>query len=174
MCRASGRRGRVSSPAIVRRLLVEITEHDAVLDYPTLARLIAPQRARGMRIAVDDAGSGYASLAHITQLDPDVIKLDIALVRDIDTDRNRRAIARSLIAYATETGATLVAEGIETPAERNQLITLRAPLGQGYLLGRPQPVDDLLPHPRPASRADHPQPRSSSDEVSDLVLVPMP
>ncbi|SDP61797.1 EAL domain, c-di-GMP-specific phosphodiesterase class I (or its enzymatically inactive variant) [Klenkia soli] len=131
------------------RLLLEITEHEAVPDYRSLARLTGHLRHRGIRIAVDDAGSGYASLQHVTELSPDVIKLDIAFVRHVDTDRNRRAIARALIAYAGETGATLVAEGIETPAERDQLLALGAPLGQGYLLGRPQPVDDLFPRPAP-------------------------
>lgn len=130
------------------RLLVEITEHDAVLDYPALARLTEHLRERGIRLAVDDAGSGYASLQHITQLHPDVIKLDIAFVRHVDTDLNRRAIARALIAYAAETGASLVAEGIETVGERDQLVDLGAPLGQGYLLGRPQRADDLFPHAR--------------------------
>ena len=134
------------------RLLVEITEHDAVLDYPALARLLDHLRSRGLRIAVDDAGSGYASLQHITELSPDVIKLDISLVRHIDTDRNRRAVARALVAYAAETGAALVAEGVETPAERAQLLALGAHLGQGYLLGRPQPADVVLPRSVPAPR----------------------
>jgi len=135
------------------RLLLEITEHDEVLDYPALARLTEHLRGRGIRLAVDDAGSGYASLQHITQLHPDVIKLDIAFVRDVDTDRSRRAISRALIAYAAETGASLVAEGIETPAERAQLLALGAALGQGFLLGRPRPVGSLLPPPVPAPRS---------------------
>jgi len=133
--------------APAERLVVEITEHDAVLDYPALARLLGPLRSRGVRIAVDDAGSGFASLQHITQLRPDVVKLDIAFVRDVDTDRNRRAVARALIAYCAETGATLVAEGVETAAERDQLVALGATLGQGVLLGRPRPVDAV---PTPA------------------------
>lgn len=144
------------------RLLVEITEHDAVLDYPALTRHLEHLRGRGMRIAIDDAGSGYASLAHITRLDADVIKLDIALVRDIDTDRNRRAVARALIAYAAETGATLVAEGIESTAERDQLLALGAPLGQGYLLGRPRPAEELVPLPRRTALAPRPRPAGSS------------
>ncbi|MEI4273012.1 EAL domain-containing protein [Klenkia sp. LSe6-5] len=143
------------------RLVVEITEHDAVLDYPALARLLGPLRGRGMRIAVDDAGAGFASLQHITQLRPDVVKLDIAFVRDVDTDRNRRAVARALIAYCAETGAVLVAEGVETPAERDHLVALGAVLGQGYLLGRPRPVDPGPPGPRSAPRPAAPRPTAS-------------
>lgn len=140
------------------RLLLEITEHAAVLDYPALARLTEHLRAQGIRLAVDDAGSGYASLQHIAQLRPDVVKLDIILVRHVDTDPNRRAIARALITYAADTGATLVAEGIETASERDQLRHLGASLGQGYLLGRPQPIEVLFPTtPRPRTGV-HPSP----------------
>lgn len=143
------------------RLLVEITEHDQVLDYPSLARLTEHLRGRGIRIAVDDAGSGFASLQHVTRLRPEVVKLDIAFVRDVDTDRGRRAVARAMIACTAEIGATLVAEGIETPAELDQLRRLGAELGQGYLTGRPEPADTLLPPPAsaPVPRG-HPAPAS--------------
>jgi len=131
------------------RILLEITEHEAVPDYPTLTHLLDHQRSRGMRIAVDDAGAGYASLQHLTRLRPDVIKLDISLVRGIDTDSACRAMARSIIAYAQETGAILVAEGIETHAERHELAAL------GARLGLPQPVNNLSPSPdRPHDAPD--------------------
>lgn len=127
------------------RLVVELTEHEQIQDYPALLRALAGLRERGLRLAVDDAGSGFASLQHITRLDPDIIKLDIAFVRDVDTDPSRRAVARAMIAFAAELGATLVAEGIETDAELAQLRTLGAQLGQGYLLGHPSdPTQHLV------------------------------
>jgi EAL domain-containing protein (putative c-di-GMP-specific phosphodiesterase class I) len=120
-----------------RRIGVEITEHAAVHDYLDLIGVTERLRAAGVLIVVDDAGAGYASLHHILQLRPDVIKLDVALVRGIDGDRARQALARSLVSFAADIGAHLVAEGIETPAERDLLRRLGVGYGQGYLLGRP-------------------------------------
>ncbi|WP_299040263.1 EAL domain-containing protein [uncultured Pseudokineococcus sp.] len=144
------------------QLVVELTEHDHVEDYPALVRVLDELRARGIRLAIDDTGAGYASLQHLTRLHPDIVKLDLTFVRDIDTDPARRAIARALIGLTTEIGAHLVAEGIETPAERNTLTQLGATHGQGYHLARPAPPTDHLPqHPtpprqRPATEDQHP------------------
>jgi len=126
------------------RVVVELTEHDQVSDYTTIVHALAGLRARGLRLAIDDVGSGFAGLHHLTELGPDLIKLDIAFVRHIDTDPARRAVARALIGFAAEVGATLIAEGIETPAELDQLRRLGAPLGQGFLLASPAPPHDLL------------------------------
>lgn len=126
------------------RVVVELTEHDQVEDYTTIVHALAALRARGLRLAIDDAGSGFAGLHHLAELSPDLIKLDIAFVRDIDTDPVRRAVARALIGFAAEVGATLIAEGIETPAELDELRRLGAPLGQGFLLARPGPPRELL------------------------------
>lgn len=123
-----------------RRLAVELTEHTQVHDYPALVAVTERLRAAGILIAVDDAGAGFASLSHILQLRPDIIKLDITLTRGVDTDPVRMALARCLVAFASDIGATLVAEGIETPAEREKLLELGVRLGQGYLLGRPGPL----------------------------------
>lgn len=127
------------------RIVVELTEHDQIQDYPALLGALAGLRARGLRLAVDDAGSGFASLQHITRLQPDIIKLDIAFVRNVDTDPSRRAVARAMIAFAAELGASLVAEGIETAEELAQLRTLGAQLGQGYHLARPTSAQRLFP-----------------------------
>ena len=128
----------------LHRVVLELTEHDRVVDYSTVVHALAGLRARGLRLAIDDAGSGFAGLHHLAELAPDLIKLDIAFVRHIDTDPARRAVARALIGFAAEVGATLIAEGIETDAELDQLRRLGAPLGQGYLLARPATPADLL------------------------------
>jgi EAL domain-containing protein (putative c-di-GMP-specific phosphodiesterase class I) len=93
-----------------------------------------------MRLAIDDTGAGFASLRHILNLEPDIIKLDISLTRGVDVDRARRALAAALIAFAANTGASIVAEGVETASELSVLRDLGVGFGQGYLLGRPGPL----------------------------------
>ena len=121
------------------RLVIEVTEHDAVSDYGALAAELLWLRDHA-RIAIDDVGSGYAGLRHIVDLRPDILKLDMSLTRQIDTDPARRALAHALVSFAREIGCTLVAEGIETEAERAVLARLDVPLAQGYLFSRPMPV----------------------------------
>lgn len=118
-------------------LVVEITEHTQVTDYDQLTGVLARLRDAGVRLSVDDAGAGYASLQHILRLRPDLIKLDMSLVRGIDTDPVKTALARSLADFADQIGAALVAEGIETAAELERLTGLGVTYGQGYYLGRP-------------------------------------
>ncbi len=124
----------------MERVVVELTEHVPVADYDALIGTVAELRECGVRLSVDDAGAGYASLRHILLLRPDLIKLDIYLTRDIDGDPVRLALATSLVSFARSLGAGLVAEGIETPSERQQLSELGVDLGQGFLLGRPGPL----------------------------------
>lgn len=121
----------------VGRLVLEITEHAAVERYGEIAARLQPYRDRGLQIAVDDAGAGYASFRHILNLEPDRIKLDMSLTRDIDIDPARRALAAALIHFAADTGSKLVAEGVETAAEAATLIELGVERAQGYFLGRP-------------------------------------
>jgi len=125
------------------RIVLEVTEHAPVADYDQLMASLSELRARGVRLAVDDAGAGFASLQHIVQLAPDFIKLDMSLTRDIDTDAARRALASALIFFARETGASIIAEGIETEDELAILKSLGVSNGQGYLLGRPMPLADV-------------------------------
>ena len=120
----------------VRPVIVELTEHEAVADYEALRSQLAAL-GTGVRVAVDDAGSGYASMRHIFALHPDIVKLDIDWVRDIDSDRARQALVAGLVHVAAELGADLVGEGIETEAERATLARLGVTFGQGFLLGRP-------------------------------------
>jgi EAL domain-containing protein (putative c-di-GMP-specific phosphodiesterase class I)/DNA-binding response OmpR family regulator len=128
------------------RIVVEITEQAEVEDYDELNGVLRSLREAGVRIAVDDAGAGYASLRHILRLEPDMIKLDKSLVRGIHGDRARRALASALISFAAEIGATIVAEGIETAAELASLRHLGVTYGQGYHLARPHrpPVAPLV------------------------------
>jgi EAL domain-containing protein (putative c-di-GMP-specific phosphodiesterase class I) len=125
------------------RLVLELTEHVAFTDHAQLMTQLAGLRRRGVRIAVDDTGSGFASLQNVLAIAPDVIKLDLALVTGIDRDPVRRALARALTAFAAECGATLVAEGIETRGELETLRALGVTLGQGYYLSRPALAADL-------------------------------
>ncbi|MBB4766704.1 EAL domain-containing protein [Amorphoplanes digitatis] len=138
----------ITTPAVTTLLLehahrgitIELTEHTQVTDYHALNQITDTLRTAGILIAVDDAGAGYASLSHVLQLRPDIIKLDITLVRDIDTDPIRTALARALATFARETGAMLIAEGIETHAEHEKLRSLGIELGQGYYMARPGPL----------------------------------
>lgn len=123
------------------RIVVELTEHEQVPDYEALLAQIDALRGLGVRIAVDDAGTGFAGLQQILQLGPDIIKLDRFLIEGVDHDAVRRALVTAMVAFSDSIGATLLGEGIETPAELDTLRSLQVPLGQGYLLGRPAPVD---------------------------------
>jgi EAL domain-containing protein (putative c-di-GMP-specific phosphodiesterase class I) len=123
-----------------RRLIVEVTEHAVVHDYTTLVDATAELKARGVLIAVDDAGAGFSSLQHIVRLAPDIIKLDISLTQHLRDDPVRRALADCLVRFAHETGWQLIAEGIEHPSDLHTWRELGAHAAQGYLLGRPGPL----------------------------------
>ncbi len=123
-----------------RPLIVEITEHERIDDYSAVrSALIA--LGPNVKLAIDDAGSGYASLRHIFALQPAFVKLDIEWIHGIDRDPVRRALVSGLVYFATETGCELIAEGIETDAELQAVRELGIGLGQGYLLGRPKPAN---------------------------------
>lgn len=121
------------------RLALELTEHARVDDYAALESALAGVRSRGVWLMIDDTGAGFSSLKHILGLLPDVIKLDVALTRDIDSSPVRRALATSLVVFAREIGASIVAEGIETRAEMETLRALGVTYGQGYYLAHPGP-----------------------------------
>lgn len=111
---------------------------------PEPARGAGGFRRSGVRIAVDDAGAGFASLRHILELAPDIIKLDISIVRNIDTESSQRALASALVAFAREIGTELVAEGVETAGEAVALDLLGVRLIQGYYVARPTPLSELV------------------------------
>ncbi len=122
-----------------RRLVLEVTEHTAIADYPAFR---AAMDALGPKVdlAVDDAGAGFSSLRHILELQPAFVKLDRWLVAGIESDEARQAMIVGLRHFARATGCRLIAEGIETDHELAVLRALDIQLGQGYLLGRPLPV----------------------------------
>lgn len=127
------------------RLVLEITEHAFVQDYADIMAALAPLRARGLRLAVDDAGAGFASFRHILELRPDIIKLDNSLIRQIDSNLGYRALAQALVRFAHQTGSMVIAEGVETETEWALLKALHVDKAQGYLLGRPAPIDTFFP-----------------------------
>ncbi len=124
-------------------VIVELTEHSAIDDYPELVDSLRVLRERGNRISIDDTGSGYSSLTHILKLAPDFIKLDRGLVSGIDVDPVRRALAAALVTFAAETGAQIVAEGVETKDELMVLRQLGLRYAQGFYLGRPAKLDAI-------------------------------
>lgn len=125
---------------VAERIVVELTEHTAVSEYDVLLTAVQTLRELGARIAIDDAGSGYASLQHILLLRPDIIKLDIGLTRGIHSDPARRALGVALVQFGRDIGADITAEGIEETGELDTLKHLGASAGQGFLLGRPGPL----------------------------------
>jgi EAL domain-containing protein (putative c-di-GMP-specific phosphodiesterase class I) len=127
------------------RVLLELSEHDRVDDYDQLMTTLAPFRAAGLRLAIDDVGAGFSSLRHIVVTSPDVIKIDRSLVTAVDSDSVRSILIRSLVDFARGLGARVVAEGIETAEEAAVLRTLGVDYGQGWHFGRP-----AVPPSRPA------------------------
>jgi EAL domain-containing protein (putative c-di-GMP-specific phosphodiesterase class I) len=122
-----------------RRIILEVTEHAPVDDYVQLRAAI--DRLRPVAgLAVDDAGAGYASLRHILELGPGLVKLDAALIRGIESDPVRQSLVAGLVHFAATAGFDLLGEAVETEAEAQQLSLLGVGLGQGYLFGRPLPA----------------------------------
>ena len=121
------------------RLVIEVTEHQQVADFAVLSRKLARLKER-VRIAIDDVGTGYSGLRHIVDLQPDILKMDMALTRDIHRDPARRALTGALVRLARDIGCKLVAEGIETVEERDAMAELGVHYGQGYFFARPLPV----------------------------------
>ena len=121
------------------RVVLEITEHAIVENYADLRRALFSLRSKA-RIAIDDAGAGYSGLKHILEVGPNLIKLDMALTRGIDTDPARYALAAALVTFAREIGSDIVAEGIETAGELSVLGGLGVTFGQGFYLSRPMPT----------------------------------
>lgn len=119
------------------RLVIEVTEHAAIADYPHFNSSVARLRFRGLRYAVDDAGAGFATFSHILSTKPDMVKLDMSLIRDIHRDLARRALLHGLLYFIEQINATAVAEGVETLEEAEALTRLGVHCAQGYYFGRP-------------------------------------
>ena len=131
------------SPAPLMRgvdvdVVLELTEHDPITDYSDITRAVR-RLGNGVRLSIDDAGAGYACLTHVLSLRPAFVKLDRGWVTGIDRDPARQALVAGLESFASRTGSMLIAEGIETKDELDCVRDLRVELGQGFLLGRPEP-----------------------------------
>ncbi len=124
---------------LASRIVLEVTERAPLDNIPDLSSRIAQLRAQGHRIAIDDLGAGYAGLSSFLRVQPDVVKLDMGLTRDVDTDETRRKLVRSMTALCHEIGLPVVAEGVETAEQRDCLCELGCDLLQGYLFARPGP-----------------------------------
>ncbi|MGC8486955.1 MAG: EAL domain-containing protein [Clostridia bacterium] len=120
-------------------LALEISERHPIVSDPALLSAVARWRQAGHLLVLDDYGTGYAAAATVLAVQPDIVKLDRALISGIDGNRQKRSLVRSLRAWTTDLGIRLVAEGIETEAELAVLQDLGCDYGQGYLLGRPGP-----------------------------------
>ncbi|MGZ6270096.1 MAG: EAL domain-containing protein [Candidatus Limnocylindrales bacterium] len=127
-----------------RRVVLEVTEHEVISDYPAFREAIDRIGTR-YELAVDDTGAGFASLRHILELRPAFQKLDRWLVEGLDRDEARQAMVVGIGHFARSSGCRIIAEGIETVAERDTLRSLGIELGQGYLLGRPLPATGPSP-----------------------------
>ena len=125
------------------RIVVELTEHVGIEDYPGLRQACKDLRRIGARVALDDTGTGFASLSLLLEVAPEFIKLDRMMTRDIDADPVRRALARALVTFGKEVGAEVIAEGVESAAELGVLIDLGIAYGQGFYLARPGSLEDL-------------------------------
>jgi EAL domain-containing protein (putative c-di-GMP-specific phosphodiesterase class I) len=137
--------------AVDRPVVLEVTEHAEIDDYPRLMAALDQVRSHAM-LAVDDAGAGYAGLHHILELRPQYVKLDISLVRNIDSDPARQAMVTGMARFAESVGCALIAEGIETENELTTLKLLKVAFGQGYFLARPAPIG-AIPGAAPAADA---------------------
>lgn len=142
----------------VDHVVLEVTEHAPVDDYPRFRIAIDRVRELGASLAVDDAGAGFASLRHILELDAELIKLDGSLTRSLHEDARGRSLASAVIAFGRETGASVLAEHVETEGQVQELRRLGVDYGQGYHLGRPRPLTAQSDRPAASrfSRLDRP------------------
>jgi EAL domain-containing protein (putative c-di-GMP-specific phosphodiesterase class I) len=121
------------------RIVLEITERQAITDFPSFRSTLEYLRALGFSVAVDDAGAGYGSLQVLAEVRPEWLKMDISLVRGVDTDEVRRQLMASMVTFAERMGVKLIAEGIETKEELRVLRELGVAYGQGFLFTKPVP-----------------------------------
>jgi EAL domain-containing protein (putative c-di-GMP-specific phosphodiesterase class I)/ActR/RegA family two-component response regulator len=122
---------------LAARVVLEVTERASLDHVSQMESRVARLKALGYQIAVDDLGAGYAGLTSFTQLEPNIAKLDMSLVRGVDTDSRRQSIIRSMKSLCDELGVTVIAEGVETPEERAMLVQIGCNVLQGYLFAKP-------------------------------------
>jgi EAL domain-containing protein (putative c-di-GMP-specific phosphodiesterase class I) len=122
---------------MARRVVLEVTERAAIEQVDDVERRVSRLREYGFRVAVDDLGAGYAGLSSFALLEPEIVKLDVSLLRDIDQSPVKQKLVASMTALCKDMGFLVVAEGIETPAERDCVVSLGCDLLQGFLFARP-------------------------------------
>jgi EAL domain-containing protein (putative c-di-GMP-specific phosphodiesterase class I) len=129
----------------LQRIILEVTENEIIHDPGRFASVMNVYRAQGVRVAIDDFGAGYSGLNLLAEFQPDIVKLDIQLVRSIDSNGPRQAIVRALVQACDDLGIDVLAEGVETQAEQRWFRRVGVRLFQGYLYGRP--AFEALPLP---------------------------
>jgi len=125
--------------AIADRVVLEVTERAPLNNVERIREKVAALRMLGFRIAIDDLGAGYAGLTSFATLEPDIVKLDMSLVRSIDKEPVKQKVVASMVGLCKDMGLLIVAEGVETVPERNTLVDLGCDLLQGYLFAKPGP-----------------------------------
>jgi EAL domain-containing protein (putative c-di-GMP-specific phosphodiesterase class I) len=128
------------------RVVLEVTEHSAVADFTAFRQTLAYFRSRGFRLAIDDMGSAYAGLQSVAEIQPEFLKVDMSLVRDLHIQPLKKELIATMERFSRSVGIQLIAEGIETREELDALLEIGVPFGQGYLFARPGiplPVPDL-------------------------------
>jgi EAL domain-containing protein (putative c-di-GMP-specific phosphodiesterase class I) len=120
------------------RVVLEITERAPLEQIRDASKRVAQLRSLGYRIAVDDLGAGYAGLTSFAHLEPDVVKVDMSLIRGIDQSPMKQKLLGSIVGLCRDLGIEIIAEGVETPAERDALVRVGGDLCQGYLFARPE------------------------------------
>jgi EAL domain-containing protein (putative c-di-GMP-specific phosphodiesterase class I) len=123
---------------VAERVVLEITERTALEEVSDIQARVVQLRGLGFRLALDDLGAGYAGLASFASIEPDVVKLDMSLVRGVDVSPLKQSVIRSVVGLAEELRIQVISEGIELPAERDALVSLGCNLFQGYLFGKPE------------------------------------
>lgn len=156
-----------------RPIVLEVTEHEAIAAYAPLReamRVLGPK----VRLAVDDAGAGVANFNHLVELRPNFVKVDIGLVHGVDSDPSRRAVVVGLVHFAAEAGCEVLAEGVETEAERATVMDLGVTLGQGYLLAKPASAMAWQKVPAPHEAPKRPDaPARHPIALATLPITPM-
>jgi EAL domain-containing protein (putative c-di-GMP-specific phosphodiesterase class I) len=127
-------------------IVFEITERNVIMDKEAFLESIEYYRKQKFKISIDDVGSGYSGLNTINDIRPDIIKLDMSLIKDIDKDEVKKHLCKAIISFGKNTGTKIIAEGIENREELKTLIKINAEFGQGYFLGMPkEKFEDIAP-----------------------------
>lgn len=143
-------RGLLCSDLPLSRLVLELTEHECIADYQVIRHCLDIARTRGVRVAIDDVGAGFASFRHILELRPDMIKLDRSIIDSVDSRAEHAGFVRMVAGYAAEFGCRCVAEGVERESQRDVLLASGISAQQGYLHGRPAPLRGAVSMSAPA------------------------